>query len=283
MEKKLVAIVVLMLVIVVFVAAYWATEPGRQATAAARFKEESIARGAGLYVEACSRCHGTRGQGLVGPALKGSRLDERGLEKTISRGVSRTAMPAWGQEDGGPFKADQIHDLAVFIKNWDDGLLAGKGAVEQPTTTKTQTSTPPVTSRPASPVPTTTPAAIPATPTPSLASTPVAPTPIPSPTPKASTTPSAAGRQLFSSLGCIACHGTNGEGSQIAPAVAGLAGKEVELASAQKVIADDAFLRESIVAPNAKIVKGYVPDAMPKPKLTDAQVDQLVEFIKSLK
>ncbi|MDP2661406.1 MAG: cytochrome c, partial [Dehalococcoidia bacterium] len=172
LEKKTAAGVLLTLVIIVFVAVYWATEPARHEAAAAKFKREAMARGAERYVEACAKCHGTAGQGLVGPALKGTRLDERTLEKTITRGVPRTALPAWGEEDGGPFKTNQIHDLATFIQNWDDSMLSA-GTIAAPTPNATPgTTTPPATSQPATP-------------------------------PSTSTSLSVeAGRQLFSNLGC---------------------------------------------------------------------------------
>ncbi len=92
-----------------------------------------------------------------------------------------------------------------------------------------------------------------------------------------------AGRQLFSGLGCSGCHGARGEGSSIGPALVGRAGPEVELVSGIKVLAADAYLRESVMSPDAKVAKGNRSGMMPKVKLTDSQLDDLVEFIKSLK
>lgn len=89
------------------------------------------------------------------------------------------------------------------------------------------------------------------------------------------------GAALFQSEGCIGCHGSGGT---IAPILNGIYGKPVQLDGGQTVIANDAYIRESILQPQAQIVKGYGP-IMPsfQGKLTDAQIQQLIDYIKSLK
>src|SRR5579864_4206569 len=62
------------------------------------------------------------------------------------------------------------------------------------------------------------------------------------------------GAQLYQKLACITCHGTGR-----APAFNGIYGKPVKLTTGQTVIADDAYIRESILEPSAKIVEGYTP------------------------
>ncbi|MBM2831542.1 MAG: cytochrome c [Dehalococcoidia bacterium] len=121
--KKVALGLVLTLFIVVFVPFYWATEPARQEAAATRQTREAAGRGAELYLKACAVCHGPRGEGRVGPPLKGTRLDEQVIRKIVSRGRPGTPMPAFGQEDGGPLKGHEISDLVAFIKNWSDSLL----------------------------------------------------------------------------------------------------------------------------------------------------------------
>lgn len=120
MQQKIWIGLILTLIIVIFIPVYWAMEPGRQEAARLRQRAEAIERGAHLYTSTCAVCHGPRGEGNVGPALKGSALDEKVLEKTINRGIPGTAMVAWGDEDGGPLKRHQIKDLVIFIKNWDN-------------------------------------------------------------------------------------------------------------------------------------------------------------------
>jgi mono/diheme cytochrome c family protein len=123
MDKKVVIGLVLTLIIIIFIPVYWATEGGRQQAALERQKAEAMERGAHIYVAQCARCHGEAGEGLVGPALKDTALDKESLEKIIARGAAGGAMPAWGEEDGGPLKKHQIWDLVTFLQNWDSSLL----------------------------------------------------------------------------------------------------------------------------------------------------------------
>jgi len=88
------------------------------------------------------------------------------------------------------------------------------------------------------------------------------------------------GRALFESRGCASCHtGADARG----PALTGLAGSSVALADGRTVTADDAYLRESILDPGARLVRGYQP-LMPtfRGLLTEEQVMQLVAYIRSL-
>lgn len=86
------------------------------------------------------------------------------------------------------------------------------------------------------------------------------------------------GETLYHQFGCITCHGT-GKG----PAFTGLYGKPVKLSDGSTVIANDAYIRESILYPTAQIVNGY-PPIMPtfKGQVSEEQVLQLTAYIKSL-
>ena len=94
--------------------------------------------------------------------------------------------------------------------------------------------------------------------------------------------PAAAGRGLFESLGCASCHGANGEGGR-GPALIGLYGSKVVLNNNQTVTADEGYLRESILNPQAKIVTGFGP-IMPsfQGQVSEEQLLQVVAFVKSL-
>jgi len=94
--------------------------------------------------------------------------------------------------------------------------------------------------------------------------------------------PAAAGQQMFESLGCASCHGANAEGGR-GPALLGVYGSNVVLNTNQNVRADEAYLRESILNPQAKIVNGFGP-IMPsfQGQLSEEQLLQLVAYIKSL-
>jgi cytochrome c oxidase subunit II len=95
-------------------------------------------------------------------------------------------------------------------------------------------------------------------------------------------TPAAAGQQLFQTLGCASCHGANGEGGR-GPTLAGLVGRDTPLENGQTQRADEAYIRESILNPQAKIVAGFQP-IMPtfQGQVSEDQLVQLVAFIKSL-
>ena len=97
-----------------------------------------------------------------------------------------------------------------------------------------------------------------------------------------SMTPAAAGQQLYQTLGCASCHGENGEGGR-GPALTGTFGTEITLTNGAKVTADEGYLRESIVNPQAKLVAGFGP-IMPtfQGQVTEEQLVQLLAYIKSL-
>jgi cytochrome c oxidase subunit 2 len=90
----------------------------------------------------------------------------------------------------------------------------------------------------------------------------------------------AQGRDVIRSNGCAACHGRDGEGG-VGPTFVGLFGRDVELDDGSTVVADRAYLVESIRDPQAKIVAGYrLP--MPSNQLDDAQIDQVIAYIEEL-
>jgi cytochrome c oxidase subunit II len=90
-----------------------------------------------------------------------------------------------------------------------------------------------------------------------------------------------AGARLFGQLGCITCHVPAGTGR--GPTLEGLFGKPVKLQDGRTVIADEAYVRESILSPQAKIVAGY-PPIMPtfQGQVSEEQILQLITYIKSL-
>jgi cytochrome c oxidase subunit 2 len=87
-----------------------------------------------------------------------------------------------------------------------------------------------------------------------------------------------AGAKLYEQLACITCHGT-GKG----PPFVNLFSSQVKLTDGTTVTADEAYIRESILYPSAKIVAGYQP-LMPtyKGQVTEEQILQLLAYIKSL-
>jgi cytochrome c oxidase subunit 2 len=89
------------------------------------------------------------------------------------------------------------------------------------------------------------------------------------------------GEKLYTQIGCSGCHSLTGaEG--LGPTWKHLFGEEVRLTDGSVVIADDAYLTESIKFPQNKIVANFKP-GMPDFKLTDKQIADLVAFIKTIK
>jgi cytochrome c oxidase subunit II len=95
------------------------------------------------------------------------------------------------------------------------------------------------------------------------------------------TNPATAGGELFASFACNSCHREEGTGR--GPWLGGLFGKTVRLASGETVVADEAYIRESIFNPRARLVAGY-PPIMPtfQGLVGEEQVMQLIAYIKSI-
>lgn len=90
------------------------------------------------------------------------------------------------------------------------------------------------------------------------------------------------GARLFTRLGCISCHGVNPGVS--APNLAGVFGRPVGLSDGATIVADENYLRESILNPKAKITLGYQP-IMPSfaGVISEEEVLDLIAYLKSLK
>lgn len=89
------------------------------------------------------------------------------------------------------------------------------------------------------------------------------------------------GANLFLSQGCAACHQSGA--SQIAPNLQGLFGSTRVFTDESELIADEAYIRRSIITPTANIIKGYPPAMPPFAHLPEGQIDALVAYIKSLR
>ena len=100
----------------------------------------------------------------------------------------------------------------------------------------------------------------------------------------AADTPAAAGKSLAQRVGCIACHSPNGSGGA-GPTWKGLYERQTTFTDGSTAVADEAYIKQSITDPNARIVKGYSTGVMPPTykTLSDEQLDQLVAYIKTLK
>ena len=93
--------------------------------------------------------------------------------------------------------------------------------------------------------------------------------------------PAVAGQKLFQDLACDTCHRQDRQGQ--GPMLVGLFGMPVQLQNGESVIADENYLRESILNPQAKIVAGFQP-LMPtfQGLVNEEQLLQLITYIRSL-
>lgn len=93
-----------------------------------------------------------------------------------------------------------------------------------------------------------------------------------------------AGEAAFQQLGCATCHQADSQAQGRGPSLLGLFGQEVQLESGQTVMADEEYLRESIINPRAKIVAGY-SSIMPtyQGQISDEGLQQIVAYLKSLR
>ncbi|MGD2206641.1 MAG: c-type cytochrome [Anaerolineae bacterium] len=203
-------VLVIALLAVIFVG-----EDARMGKAAEAQQGQLIARGARLYDQYCSGCHGKRGEGLAGvyPALNVRDMWE-GRENiafygtlhdyislNIAAGHPSQRMPSWSEKYGGPLRDDQIEDLAQFVLNWQG---------EQPEGVRPEEGAP--------------------TPTAGAEATPAA-----TPEPAAEGDP-AHGQEVFLQS-CANCHGENAQGGSLGPT----------LVSSDVAANDDEYFRQIIV------------------------------------
>jgi cytochrome c oxidase subunit 2 len=90
-----------------------------------------------------------------------------------------------------------------------------------------------------------------------------------------------AGAKLFQDLACNTCHRPDAQGR--GPVLEGLFGKTVTLQSGETITVDEAYVRESILQPAAKVTAGFQP-IMPtfQGLVTEEQLLELIEYVKSL-
>jgi len=89
------------------------------------------------------------------------------------------------------------------------------------------------------------------------------------------------GEAMFQQLGCSTCHRFDVQGR--GPNLTGLFGKKVMLDDGRVVVADENYIRESVLIPGAKVVSGFKP-VMPvfQGLVTEEQLNSLVAYVKSL-
>ena len=102
---------------------YMLNEPARIIKSQTQIQQIQLDDAMTLYAQNCSVCHGLSGEGigsippLNNPALQTMAFDD--LTKTIARGRFNTAMPAWSKEDGGPLSDYQVSELVGLVQSGD--------------------------------------------------------------------------------------------------------------------------------------------------------------------
>lgn len=93
------------------------------------------------------------------------------------------------------------------------------------------------------------------------------------------------GKKLFALKACASCHAVDSPAQMVGPSLYQTFGKEETMADGSKVVVDENYLRESILEPNKKIVKGFASGVMPtfQGQLNENELSALVEYIKGLK
>lgn len=91
----------------------------------------------------------------------------------------------------------------------------------------------------------------------------------------------ARGKKLAQANACGSCHSTDGS-RIIGPTWKNLYGHKVQLKDGSTVTADEAYIRESITDPSAKVVKGFPPSMVPYDHLSESEINSLIAYIKSL-
>jgi cytochrome c oxidase subunit 2 len=90
-----------------------------------------------------------------------------------------------------------------------------------------------------------------------------------------------AGEKLFQDLACNTCHRSDTQGR--GPVLVGLFGKTQNLEGGGSIVVDEAYVRESILTPSAKITAGFQP-IMPafQGLITEEQLLELIEYVKAM-
>lgn len=164
-------------------------EPTRQADATENLDQTMLTEGIDLYAQNCVACHGANGEGIASypPLTTAVTMEEQTLYNTIARGRYNTAMAAFGTDEGGILTMMQVESLVVMLRanTWE--TVAARVA--------TLGLTPPEIA--VAEIPEETLALVASLPNGSALST---------------------GLTIYAE-NCAACHGANGEGSTIAPAL----------------------------------------------------------------
>jgi mono/diheme cytochrome c family protein len=273
MERKVIAILGLLIVSGLLLTGYSFVEPMRQTAAGDRRETIAIERGIDTYTTLCMGCHGVDGKSAVVPGTNPevvtpqlNREDMRPTDpdaykerynyvtKTISRGKG-DIMPHWGRSEGGPLLDEQIHELALLITKGDKKIKGEQTAWDVAREVAHE----------------------------KIAHG--APEPkAPSVSTEGLTDEEKLGAQLFAGKGtCLGCHTIGSTGGITGPnlsLIGNVAGTRKPGMDAQ------AYIDESIKNPSAYVVPGYPDNIMPKnftQILTPAEINAIEAYLLTRK
>jgi cytochrome c oxidase subunit II len=100
--------------------------------------------------------------------------------------------------------------------------------------------------------------------------------------PPAGMKPEEWGKQIATKSGCFTCHSVDGS-KGTGPSYKGLFGRQEAMADGKSYLADENYIKESILVPKAKIVAGYENGNMPSFYFKEPQLDALIAYLKTVK
>ena len=286
-SRQVDTMVLLLLLTVLAIGLYWAWDSVRAERAEERQTEVAAERGAHLFAQNCRVCHGRTGKGVsenvsfpgiplnIEPNRPTDATELKALQlrlrDTIRCGRAGTIMPAWYLEYGGSLNDEQIRQLVMLITTnagnaWEKELkysdeLDAQFELPVPPSAADATQLNPgycgavVRAAPAT--------------TPTGAPTEVPPAWI------------AQGEKLATSFACTSCHTSNGA-TGVGPTWKALYGSTVALTDGTSVTADWAYITESVRTPALKITQGFQAVMPTYASLSDADINALAAYIKSL-
>jgi len=278
--------VLLLLLTVLAIGLYWAWDSVRAERAEERQAETAAERGAHLFAQNCRVCHGRTGKGASeDPVFPGIPLNiepnrptdpaelkslQLRLGDTIRCGRAGTIMPAWHLDYGGSLNDEQIRQLVMLITTNAGNAWEKEQKYSDELDAQFELPVPPSATDPAQINPGYCGSVARVT-----AGTPVGePTEVP---------PAwiAQGEKVAVSFACTSCHTASGAAA-VGPTWKGLYGSTVTLKDGSTVTADWAYITESIRTPGAKITEGFQAVMPTYTSLSDADINALAAYIKSL-
>jgi mono/diheme cytochrome c family protein len=266
--------VVAAMVVILFVLAL---EPDRMEAQAGNWDGRSVEKGAEIYANNCSTCHGPDGKGGAGPALNShyfftQRLFDVGFTGTLEHYVQLTVaagrpsrassqwavmMPTWSSEFGGPLRPDQVQQVTNYVLNWEATALQ-QTAEQDPW--------------------------IPFVDAPSKSNPEMAAAVAPATEQEGPRAPEVLFGNPPQGLGCVGCHNLNEPQTDATRGLVGPNLGNLAETAATRAPGEDAstYVHNSIINPNAHLSPGYQGNIMPAglaDRMTQEELDALVNWL----